>query len=136
MIRMEEVAAGTIVSRIRKELEDAAEQIFTESVALAKKNQELNALKDDQASREARIRMIISTALNEQNRPLYPNVDAQNAAVIGKLKENDDYVGHKLILFDTLVEIEMLKARLVRLHEKRRDSRTEAELLVGLLKGD
>ena len=133
---MEEVAAGTIVSRIRKELEDAAEQIFTESVALAKKNQELNALKDDQASREARIRMIISTALNEQNRPLYPNVDAQNAAVIGKLKENDDYVGHKLILFDTLVEIEMLKARLVRLHEKRRDSRTEAELLVGLLKGD
>ena len=133
---MEEVAAGTIVSRIRKELEDAAEQIFTESVALAKKNQELNALKDDQASREARIRMIISTALNEQNRPLYPNVDAQNAAVIGKLKENDDYVGHKIILFDTLVEIEMLKARLVRLHEKRRDSRTEAELLVGLLKGE
>jgi septal ring factor EnvC (AmiA/AmiB activator) len=130
---MEEVAAGAVVSRIRKDLEEAADEILVISKELAQKNAELNALKDDQAVREARIRIIVSTAINEQNRPLYPNVDSQNAAVIGKLKENDDYVGYEEILLGAQLDAEILKAQLIRLHEKRRDSRTEAELLVGLL---
>ena len=133
---MEEVAAGSVVSRIRKDLEEAADEILEASKKLAQKNQELNALKDDQASREAKWRVQAATALNAQNKPQFANLDAQNAAVTLALKGDDDYVGHKIILLDTILEIEMLKAQLVRLHEKRRDSRTEAELLVGLLKGE
>jgi septal ring factor EnvC (AmiA/AmiB activator) len=135
MINLEEVAAGSVVSRIRKDLEEAADKILELSKQVAKKNQELNALKDDQASREAKWRVQVATVLNEQNKPKYANLDAQNAAVTMALNADDDYAGHKIIQLDTALEIEMLKAQLIRLHEKRRDSRTEAELLVGLLKG-
>jgi predicted phage tail protein len=133
---MEELAAGTIVSRIRKELEEAADEILEISKVLAHKNHELNALKDDQASREAKWRVQVATVLNEQNKPKYANLDAQNAAVTMALNADDDYGDHKVLQLDTALEIEMRKAQLIRLHEKRRDSRTEAELLVGLLKGE
>lgn len=131
---IDEIAAGVIISRIREDLEKAADEILELSKQLATKNQELNALKDDQALKEARIRAAVSTATNkETGRPRFPNVDAQNARVVVELSESDDYVGHKIILLDTQGEVEVLKAQLVRLHEKRKDARTEADLISALL---
>ena len=129
---MEEVAAGAIVSRIRNELRLPAEAILALSEDLAHLNQENGALKDDLALVEARIRVNVSTAVNENGKPKYPNVDAQNARVLVEMSESDNYVGKKILMLDKQLEIEMVKAKLNREHEKRRDSRTEAELLVGL----
>jgi len=122
---------GDAIKRICEGLGKAADEILTHSMSLAHKNQELSALKDDQALTEAKIRVKVSTAINEETRKAYyPNIDSQNAQILIETSEDDSYVNNELILLDTQLAIEMLKAKLTRLHEKRKDIGVEKEMIL------
>ena len=125
--------ASPIWKAKRVELDTAADQILSVSKDLAEKTKLVNALKDDLATMEAEIRVNVCMQMNAQGRPQYANLDAQNAAVLIAMKNKPD---KKILLLESLCEIELLKAKLIRLHETRRDTRTESDLIAALIGGE
>lgn len=131
---MDEIAAGTIISRITKKLEEAAISIATLSEEMAEQSLAIDALKWTINRKEATVRVEISTATNDMGKPKYPNIDAQNAAVLIELEKDKDYTSNKALIMEYQKQIEIKKAHLNLFHETRRDARTEAELIIGLLR--
>ena len=125
--------ASPIWKAKRVELDTAADQILSVSKDLAEKTKLVNALKDDLSTMEAEIRVNVCMQMNEQGRPKYANLDAQNAAVLIGMRNQPD---KKILLLESLCEIELLKAKLVRIHETRHDTRVEADLIAALIGGE
>jgi hypothetical protein len=125
--------ASPIWKAKRAELDTAADEILSISKELAEKTKLVNALKDDLATMEAEIRVNVCMQMNEQGRPKYANLDAQNAAVLIGMRNQPD---KKILLLESLCEIELLKAKLVRIHETRHDTRVEADLIAALIGGE
>jgi hypothetical protein len=125
--------ASPIWKAKRAELDTAADEILSISKELAEKTKLVNALKDDLSTMEAEIRVNVCMQMNEQGRPKYANLDAQNAAVLIGMRNQPD---KKILLLESLCEIELLKSKLVRLHETRHDTRVEADLIAALIGGE
>ena len=125
--------ASPIWKAKRAELDTAADEILSISKELAEKTKLVNALKDDLATMEVEIRVNVCMQMNEQGRPKYANLDAQNAAVLIGMRNQPD---KKILLLESLCEIELLKSKLVRLHETRHDTRVEADLIAALIGGE
>jgi len=125
--------ASPIWKAKRAELDTAADEILSISKELAEKTKLVNALKDDLSTMEAEIRVNVCMQMNEQGRPKYANLDAQNAAVLIGMRNQPD---KKILLLESLCEIELLKAKLVRIHETRHDTRVEADLIAALIGGE
>jgi hypothetical protein len=132
---MDDTLAGPIIAAKRKELDDAADEILKLSEDIARDDLLASEFKDQIALKEATIRVGVSTAMNkETGRARYPNIDAQNAETLIELEDEIDYSTIKNTLLDTLLGIEIKKAKRTRLEQRRHDVRTEVELTAALLR--
>jgi hypothetical protein len=122
-------AAGHILRHIRNTQAKAAKKLFEAAGQLADYNCELNELKRELALSEAKVRVEVSTKANPQTGKLfYQNIDSQNAAVIVELGSDQKHEQKLSEKAGLELEIEKIKAKILYLHEWRRDLRTEADL--------
>ena len=117
----------------RAALEKAADDIYNESTELALVNKRLNNLKEQLEAVDAGVRVRIVNEVNPYTNQLkYKNEAAQNAAVKHATSDmfqvTPDYLDAQKEIATLEYDKEIQNAKLVRLHEKRRDIRFEAEM--------
>ena len=127
-------AAKTVAKQVSFDLGTAADDILDLSTNIADNNRNLSAFKDEMAAYEAEARVDASQINPQTGKPFYPNVDAQAAAVLLTLNKSEKYVVRRNAMRDLTMQNEIRKAELLRLHEARRDIRTEAEIILGLVR--
>jgi hypothetical protein len=125
-------AAKTVARQVSVDLNEAADDILELSTTLAENNREFNAFKDEMAAYEAEARVDASQINPQTGKPYYPNVDAQAAAVLLTLNKSEKYRVRRNAMRDLTMQIEIRKAKLLRLHEQRRDIKTETDIILGL----
>jgi hypothetical protein len=118
------------ITRIVNALDKCATYINDETNALIDSNAEANMMKDKLSYFEAEAFITSTLQMNDNGDKLkYPNIKAQESAALISVESNFKYTEAREVYRAQSMSIEKTKARITRLHEKRRDLNVEVELL-------
>lgn len=127
-------AAAATTKRLMDTLESAANDILKAQHSIAQMTLDAAVIKDRMDVKEAANMVYASTEKGADGKHVYPNGDAQKAFVVQALFADSEYETDRESYRIIQREIEIAKAEITRLHEKRKDTNVEKELIIALTK--